>query len=69
MCEQVLLRFMDDPVDVILGFVEVFIYSVCREGRLNVTTSEEWPVLRDDFRATGQNLKRDLCWFFCLGRT
>ena len=51
---------MDDPVDVISGFVEIFIYSVCREGRLDVTSSEEWPVLRDDFRAADRNLKRDL---------
>ena len=55
-----LFCFVDDPVDVISGFVEIFIYSVCREGRLDVTSSEEWPVLRDDFRATGRNLKRDL---------
>ena len=66
MCEQVLLRLVDDPVDVIPGLVEFFIYLVCREGRLNVTSSEEWPVLRDDFRAAGRNLKRDLCRIFRL---
>ena len=41
MCEQVLLRFVDDPIDVILGLVEFLVYLVCREGRLNVTSSEE----------------------------
>ena len=56
-----MLRFVDDPFDVILSLVEFFIYLVRREVCLNVASSEEWPVLRDDFRATARNLKRDLC--------
>ena len=36
-----LLRFVDDPVDVILGFVEFGIYMMCREGCLNVASSEK----------------------------
>ena len=59
MYEQMLFCFVDDPMEVILGLVEIGLHSVGFEGRLDVTSSDKQSVLRDDFRTAGRNLERD----------